>query len=227
MQLIAVTNDCNYPINTKQIPKIGRFLSPDIEKIVALKPDLILGIGNPKSPQNMYLKKMGYRTIIFNTPDSISSVLAIITQIGAALNQGPAAKELIAKITSDIKSEALAEAKISAVYIISYPPLIVVGQNTFVNEIMKAAGLKNAVSAKAYPIITPEYLLSINPDVLILSRDCNTTLLTRDPVLRQSEAIKRHHFITDFNEDTVVRPSPRIHEGIKALKKEAKKNYDH
>ncbi|NWF65974.1 MAG: ABC transporter substrate-binding protein [Campylobacterales bacterium] len=172
-KIIGNTNCCKYPIESIQKIKVGGYFSPSLEKIISLKPDLVI-LQENSSDFDKKLNKVGIETKVVKI-NSLESIKTAILDIGTIFNNQQKAKEIVQKIdNSIINLKGIVENKkilISIGYNLELSKEIyAVGQNLYFNDIIKASGNQNAIdeSSKGQPVLNFEKILKLNPDIVII-----------------------------------------------------------
>jgi iron complex transport system substrate-binding protein len=225
--LVAVSNDCNYPKEALELPNIGSFLRPDIEKIIQFsagsKP-LLIGMGNPNSPKATLLESLGIKTIIFETPKDFEDIYMIILKLGEITNKTEKAKYIIQNLKDELVliSSGISKDRPSVLFIVWNPPLICAGNISFINSSIEAAGGTNILNKKkfSYQNTNVEYIIQQNPDIIVLSENKLYDSIMQHPGLKLLSAVKNRRIIFCRNPDILLRPGPRFIEGVKFLKGE-------
>jgi iron complex transport system substrate-binding protein len=224
-RLIGVTQYSNYPAEASTLPKVGSYIRLDLEKIVALKPDLCIGIkdGNPREAVER-LQSMQIPVYVVN-PRDLETVVHTIGEIGSLLNASESADRLVDEMRSRLERVRSAVARTNRrprVFIqIGITPIISVGSPTFLHDlIVEAGGINVAAGPSAYPRFSREEVLALAPDViLITSMDRQTVFETvRADWSRWADmpaARNQRIFIVDS--DLFDRPSPRLLDGLETL----------
>ena len=224
-RLKGTTQFSNYPAEAAGLPKVGSYVRLDIERIIALNPDLCIAIqdGNPKETIDR-LQSLNIPVFAVN-PRNLESILQAIQRIGNILNASAKANELVKDMRSRIQR---VDTLVSRVYHrprvfiqIGISPIISAGRNTFINElIVRAGGINVAAGNKAYPHFSREQVLALAPDVLIITSmsrsgafekaKADWSRLTHMPAVRQNR-------IYTVNSDVFDRPSPRLLDALEIL----------
>jgi iron complex transport system substrate-binding protein len=224
-RLKGVSQFSDYPPAARALYRVGSYVNPDLERIVALKPDLCIGTrdGNPKALV-MRLTDLGIPVYVV-APRSLDSVIETVEKIGALLAaQGPA-RRLAASLRARIDRVAHRVAGIKRrprVFIqIGVSPIVSAGSHTLINELIERAGGVNVVrSEAAYPRFNREQVLAMAPEVIII------TSMVRGVQFRKLKAqwaafpglpAAEHHRIYLADADLLDRPSPRLVEGLEHL----------
>src|SRR5690606_5972298 len=211
-KLVGVTSFCNYPEQAKSIKKIGDTQSPNLEAIMALRPQVVFV--TTASPIEAFVKKLATQNIavFISDPKSIEAVEADIRQYGEILGTRDIADEAADKFRE--RFDALAEITKNAprpkVFIqISKEPLYTNGQGSYMVELIERSGgeavTKNVPSA--FPKLSEETALAMNPDVIILSGSEGNT--EPNDAFRNSSAVKAKR-VYSINADILARPGPRL-----------------
>ena len=222
-KLIGVTTFCDYPEAIKTKPKVGDFLNPSLERILALKPDLVFATVPEQQPAVDRLRELGVEVFI-SEPASVADVLSEIGRIGIALGAKSKAdsvvngmKTRLAAISASVGSDS------PAVYVeISAEPLMSVGKNSFLNDVIRRAGGRNIFSDidQAYPIVSAERVIRKDPAaVVILHPLARKADMARRLGWSKINAVRSGRIFDDLDENLILRPGPRVVQGIEELAK--------
>lgn len=225
--LVGVTDYCDYPPEAKNKEKVGSLLDPNIEKITALKPDIIFITteGNSKYTY-LSLKSNGFKVYVAN-PNDIDGICRMIKNMGVILNKKENGDKVTEKIL-DSKQYYNVEKKnikpVSCFMIVSLNPLITVNKFTYISEILNLAGFENIYSDELleYPNVNYEDVLMKNPDCIFYL--CDTTksdiksetykdIMTRLSVVNACKNNK----VFGVDENILSRPGPRVMDAVKLL----------
>lgn len=174
-EVIGITKFCIHPIEKFAAKtKIGGTKKLLIEKIRALKPDLIIGNKeeNTQSEVELLMQEFPvWMSDINNLEDAVSA----ITKIGELVNREPEAAYLNHLISAGFKDlQTLAVSKginQSVAYLIWKDPYMVAGRNTFIDDILRKIGLNNVITQSRYPELTLSQLPTLNPKLIFLSSE--------------------------------------------------------
>jgi len=230
-RVIGVTNYADYPKEATQNQKIGSVTDPNVEKIVSLKPDLVLAAAINKMEYVEKLKSLGIKVAGFN-PTNIEETLSTMNKVGEISGEKYLAKELTKKMRGQLTEiEELVAEKLKenerpdVFYEIWHDPLTTAGEGTFIDDLIHTAGGRNlgALAEGSWPQFDMETMLVENPEVYISSHHSSAHTFTKEglkerPNYSALNAVKndRIYFI---EQNLVTRPSPRIILGLKDLVK--------
>ena len=172
-EVVGNTQYCNYPKSSKSIPKVGGYFSPSIEKILALKPTIVIMQQNNRKLAKR-LEKLGIKTKIIQI-DRLPHIQKAITELGTLLHKEREAQDIVSDINQaleDIKG-IVKDKKI--LMVIGHntslvKQIFVVGQNLYLDDIINASGNTNALQSKrkGQPILNREHIIATDPDIVIL-----------------------------------------------------------
>ena len=222
--IVGVTDYCDYPDAAKHKAKIGGMLNPNIERILALQPDLVLmsGSGNMRSD---FEKLTSTGTPVFvSHPRTIDEVFKSIIDIGELTGRRRTSDSIVALLQirrESLVRQAAARKKETVLMILSLNPLIAIGPKTFLNELVTLANGQNIVhdSSTAYPVLSREEILRCQPGVIVATNDIVRSvddILSPYPEWKSLTAI-RNRRVAIVDASIVSRPGPRIIDGLAAI----------
>jgi len=223
--LKGVTLYSDFPPEARKIYKIGSYIHPDIEKIMALNPDLCIAIkeGNPKSAVDK-LETLGIPVFAVD-PTDLDTVIDATIKISKILNAKEAGKVLASKMHSRIQKIKSLTSKKSlcpgVFFQIGVSPIVSAGTKTFINELIELAGGRNlAQGAVIYPRYSREQVLGLAPDIIIITSMARGAVFKK--VKKEWESwpqipAARNHQIFLVNSNLFDRPSPRLLDGLELL----------
>ncbi len=224
-RLKGTTQFSNYPAEAAKLPKVGSYVRLDLERIVALNPDLCIAIkdGNPKGTIDR-LQSLNIPVFAVN-PRNLESMIQTIQKIGSILNASQKANTLVKDMRSRIQKVDALVSRIDRrprVFIqIGISPIISAGTNTFIHElIVRAGGLNVAAGNRAYPHFSREQVLALAPDVLIITSMARSGAFEKAKAdwnrLSHMPAVREKRIYT-VNSDVFDRPSPRLLDALEIL----------
>jgi len=171
-RIVGVTQFSNYPPAAGKINKVGAFWAPNLEAIIATKPDLLVTVDfQQQTTVARRLSRIGYNTLTFDIR-KVAQLFDAITKIGAATATDAKAAEMITDTRSklgDLSALVKTDSPPKVLWVVQREPLRVAGKDTFVTEMIELAGGRNAISSTIhkYPPIGPEQVIACRPDVII------------------------------------------------------------
>jgi len=216
---------CDYPPEIKNKKIVGDFSNPNEELILSLNPQAMFGVDLEQAPFKKRFKKYDIKVYSFsykNIQDIVDSMYKILDIMD---KRTPARVKKIDDFKKRLYKVRAKKAKKTAVFLIWDKPLMAAGPNSFISDIMRYAGLHNAAKLKReYSQISPELLVQFNPEYLVLGYMSNDRKMYKDFVSRfkplKLKSMQKENIIYDINPDIILRPGPRIIEGIAKLKSE-------
>ena len=214
-QVIAVDNLSNYP-NEAPITDISAY-DPNIEAISLLNPDLVILSYNIKNLKAA-LKKIGIETIYLPAPLNFEDILDQIDYLGLQTGNEDKAKKLISKMKNRMKTlQKLREnEKATKIYHEIDPNYYSPSKFSFIGDIYQKLNYKNVadkadISNLGYPKLSPELIISENPDLIVLPGKDNKYVekVKLRPGWGYIEAVKKNNFLLT-NNDIASRWGPRI-----------------
>ena len=162
-----------FPKISQKLPKVGGYFSPNLEKIIALKPTLVIMQSN-NHKLNLKLKRLGIKSKIIKI-DTLENIKNAINEIGKLVAQEKKAKVIVQNIDQKLSElhNIVSHKKILIVFG-RYPDLsrqvFVAGQNLYYDEIINESNNTNALHSKrkGQPILNMENIIASNPDIVLL-----------------------------------------------------------
>ena len=214
-QVIAVDNLSNYP-NEAPITNISAY-DPNVEAISLLNPDLVILSYNIKNLKAA-LKKIGIETIYLPAPLNFEDILDQIDYLGLQTGNEDKAKKLISKMKNRMKTlQKLRENETATkIYHEIDPNYYSPSKFSFIGDIYQKLNYKNVadkadISNLGYPKLSPELIISENPDLIVLPGKDNKYVekVKLRPGWGYIEAVKKNNFLLT-NNDIASRWGPRI-----------------
>jgi iron complex transport system substrate-binding protein len=213
--LVAGTDDfSNYPAAARALPKVGG-MQPDIEKIVALKPDLVLASTEGNHPSlEPALRAVRVPLLVVKT-DRLADVAAAMHLLGGRLGAGPRADHTASALEAALAAQQRSRAHSPRVlFAVWTDPLYVAGQETFTNDLFVLAGAQNAVEVKGWPQYSLESLVAHPPDLLLYPKG-SVTPQQVEALLAKASGVRPR--VVAVDDDIFQRPGPRVVDAAKML----------
>lgn len=218
-RLVGVDRYSNYPESVKNLPQVGGGLDPNIEAIVALKPDLVLMATSSRVGER--LQSLGIKVVALEpkTHADVKRVLEKIGQVLAVTDAQGIWRTIDAAISAAAQSLPKSVAS-TRVYFEVNPGPYGAGESSFIGETLTRLGVKNIIASKLgpFPKLNPEFVVRANPDV-IMTAERSVDSMAQRPGWQSLRALREHRlcvFSTDQS-DVLVRPGPRMSEGARLM----------
>ena len=223
-RLVGVDRYSNYPDSLKSLPKLGGGMDPNLEGIVALKPDVVLVSGTSRYSQR--LEALGVKVVALETR-AHADVKRVLSLLGVllAVPDEEGAQLVWRNIDSSMSavSQLLpAKAKVARVYFEASSGPYAASEASFIGETLTRLGVKNVVPAKLgpFPRLNPEFVVRANPDVIMIGNRSLVSAVAY-PGWGSIKAVidKRVCVFGDDEADVLMRPGPRMAEAARLMAK--------
>jgi iron complex transport system substrate-binding protein len=222
-KLVGVSADSDYPLAARRLPVIGGAGRADLERIVALKPDLVLAwLSGGQQADVERLEALGIPVIV-TEPRRLEDIARQIELIGRVAGTGYAAERAAYQFRSQLRllHTRYADRKpVRVFYQIWREPLMTVNGRHIISEAIRLCGGRNVFAdlPTLTPTVSMEALLAANPDAIIVSGSAarRDTLLAEWRGQSRLRAVAAGHvYFSDA--DLMHRATPRMLEGVKAM----------
>ncbi|HEX6835610.1 MAG TPA: cobalamin-binding protein [Polyangia bacterium] len=218
---VGVDQYSDWPPAALKVPRVGSDLSPSVERILALKPDVVFVATSANSRELPdELARLGVRVVISQVV-TLDDLWRDIVTTGDAIGRHEAGVALTAKLQARVAAthaRVAALVAVKALVVVWADPLTVVGGHSFVDDAVRAAGGNNIAgdSPQPYPQYSVERMLARAPDVIIVgSHKGGPSAKTLDAYV--SVPAVRNGRVHAVDGDLLFRPGPRIVDGIELL----------
>jgi iron complex transport system substrate-binding protein len=221
--LVGRTSYCDFPAEAKTVTEVGNTLQPSLEKIIALKPQVVL-ISTASQLEVFSKQLQDHNIAVFVTdPHDLEGVFRSIEKVGEILGQTQKAQQLLDSLrqrVTTVEQKVKNSTPVRVFYQLSAEPLYTAGKESFVNDLMRRAGAISVTAdvPGAWPKYSAEAALATKPEAIILPTggsmgDNNAAVadaLKRSPAVMQGRVYK-------INDDHLVRPGPRAVDGLEEM----------
>lgn len=222
-RLIGRTAYCDFPPDVQSVPVVADMLTINFEKVVAARPDLVLMtyVGNTRGNYEK-LKGLGVHPFVLHD-SSVAQVIAAIDTVGLMIDCHKQAMALSARLRTmrdSLAALAASRPPVTFFIVIDRSPLITANSG-FLAEALQLVGGRNiaAGGVTQYPKYSREELLRADPDVILLPAGSQSEiddLLATYPEWNRLRAVREHHLYA-LPRNVVLRPGPRIGDGLRLL----------
>ena len=203
-----------------KLESVGTFMKPSLEKIIALKPDLVITSALTGEELNNGLKSNNIEAKRVQA-NSIEEIFTNFLEVAKMLGKENEANKIIAEKKIKLEEiKKIATGNKKGLFVMSASPLMVFGNDNLPNDIMKLLNIKNIAENQKgrNPIVTPEFIMKENPDIIITLLPNPAQIAATNPQLKNVNAIKNSKFIV-VNSSQILRGSPRTIDQIEEIAK--------
>lgn len=200
-----------------QLPRVGGFVDPSVEAVLGLRPDLVLvqpGPGNRRPVEAM--AELGAPVLLLRL-DTVSDVLAAERAVGKALGQAEEGERLARRLESaraEVRSRAQRRAKVRALWVFGFDPLVVAGPGGFAHELLGDVGATNVAgdAGSPYAVYSVERAILAKPELIIDAADVpgSKERLRALPGLREARWVQ-------LPDRSLLHPGPALEQGLGQL----------
>ncbi len=206
---------------TKQLESVGSFSNPSIEKIMVLKPTLVI-LSSYSIALEPKLKDLHIPTEYIEA-NSLEDIRKNIAKIAKIVHKQEEGEKLIAEFNDNLESIRVQNYKIRGLFLYSANPLMAFGRDTLLSDIFDILGIQSIVGdvGASRPILSVEHILKENPQIIIYGVTISDSkeLLEQQPMLKNTDAFRQNR-VYHINSHTLLRGSPMIVERIKEIAKQ-------
>ena len=222
-RLVGDSDACDYPPDAQKKTKVGGPFTPNLEQVVALKPDLVLVAANSGNRRETadaldLLHIPTYSTNAFTIEDILKSIVDLGDLIGATEQARTVTGSLRVKL--DQLHTKLADAKPTRVlFVVWQEPLISIGRNTFLADALRLAGAESIIDTRQdWPHVNMEEVVHLQPEYLVFAPEHNSEMaqnlaaLRSAPGWRDLKAVQENRVA--MVSDAINRPAPRLIDAV-------------
>lgn len=218
-RLVGVDRYSNFPASVQKLPQVGGGLDPNIEMIVALKPDVVLMATSSRAGER--LQALGIKVVALE-PKRHADVQRVILKLGQLLEVRDAARiwrAIDAGVSAAAQSLPVSVRNVKVYFEVNQGPYAA-GESSFIGETLTRLGAQNIVPAKLgpFPKLNPEYIVRANPDLIMIGQRSAGGLTAR-PGWQSIRALREQRvcIFPPDEADMLVRPGPRMAEGARLM----------
>lgn len=226
--VVGVTQDSDYPPAAREKPSVGTFWQPNIEAVIATRPDLVVTQAfEQQRDLARRLRRLGYSSLVLEV-ETIAGLFDAILAIGDATGTTRQAETLCGEMRTEIdrlRAATAGSGVVKVLWVVQREPLRVAGRETFINEMIELAGGENAIgpTLHIYPAIGAEQVIAAAPEVIIepamapgaLDRQYQQALAYWGRFANVPAVTAGRIYVVDG--DLVSRLSPRLPAGIRTI----------
>lgn len=218
-RIVGVTALCNAPPEARQKPKVGD-ANISVEKVVALKPDLVVAHELLNARVLPTLRRLHLRVLSAN-PNTFEKLFAFMLELGRVCDVEPQARQLVNRLNARVKrvQERAHRRKLRprVLFAISVEPLWASGCETFADTLIHIAGGQNALGTAftGFRAVSLETAIASRPDLIVLTQKGKANLMN-DSRWRRTPAVQKKQ-VYEVDADIFLRESPRLVDALEQL----------
>ena len=196
---------------TEKVESVGTFINPSLEKIIALKPDLVIESFHSSDAIDKSLTSNNIEIIKIQA-NSIEDIFKNFQKVAKILGKEKEAEKIIAEKRQKIEEiKKIDTTEKKGLFILAPTPMRVFGKGTLPNDIMEMLNIKNIAAGMQgmSPTLTPEYIIKENPDIILTFVKDPQEIVKANPQIKDISAIKNNKFVV-LETGQILRGSPRM-----------------
>lgn len=222
-RLVGNTTYCDYPIEAKRVTKVGDTLYPSIERIIALKPQVVL-VSTASQLEAFTRQLDNHEIAVYVTnPKSLDEVFSSMKNLGDILGEQKRAETVVAELRSRadrIETATKQAIPVRVFYQVSGEPLYTIGREAYLTDLVRRAGGVSVTAEvpSGFPRYSDEAALAAQPEAIILptggsmgSANANVALSLKNTPAARNNRVYR------INDDYLSRPGPRLLDGLEEM----------
>ena len=218
-RLVGVDRYSNFPAAVRALPQVGGGIDPNIEGIVALRPDVVLMARSARGAER--LESLGLKVLALE-PQTAADAQRVLLTLGQLL-EVPDALRIWRDIETGVAAAAQSlppSARRARVYFEVGRGPYAAGPRSFLGEMLQRLGVRNIVAPELgpFPLLNPEYVVRADPDLVMIGERDAANLRQR-PGWRNLRALREGRIcvFSPDEADVLVRPGPRMAEAARLL----------
>ena len=221
-RVVGVCGQCNYPPAVERVPRVGGYLSPSVEAVIAARPDLVAVVPSPGNREGVRaVERAGIRVLVVQD-HTLADLWASIRTLADALALGDAGARLVEDLQHGldaIRARVDGVPRRRVLLVVGHRPLVVAGGGTLQDELLAIAGGDNVAAdiGQSWPQLSLEMVVERAPDVIIdtaMGTEAGSQSLFAS--LDTVPAVREGRVVT-VPADTLYRAGPRVVEAAAAL----------
>jgi iron complex transport system substrate-binding protein len=214
-EVVAVSQDTDYPATAAKLPPVASFTSIDAERIVRLHPDLVIGIA-AQARLVADIARAGLHVELL-ADDTYAEIFTTLARLGTLTGHAREAKALVRSLHARTAAlvRRLPRDRPATFVVLETSPIVTAGTSSFIARLVELAGGTDAARVPdAYPRFSAEALLAAQPDVIVTDRSTSLRSLLGAPPWNALRAVRDGRVYVLDDPDILERPGPRYNEGL-------------
>jgi iron complex transport system substrate-binding protein len=221
-EVVGVSELSDFPPEARQRDRVGSYLKPNVEAVIAQRPDVVIAVPTPGNREAVEsLVDLGVRVVVVDEGPTLDDIYVSIDKIAAEAGRRASGRELVARLRDQVdtvRRRVASLPRVRALMIVGEDPLIAVGDRNLLDELLGFAGGKNvAAGLGRWPRLSVEFLIKSAPEVIIDSSMGDEA--DREASLYGSLGLggASRGRVRRIRIDEVLRPGPRVAQGLEVL----------
>ena len=217
-----MTDLSDWPPEANRVDRVGSYLTPNVEAVIAHRPDLVIAVPSPGNREAVEsLESLGLHVVMVKEGPTVSDVFASIVAIASAAGRPDAGRALVTRLQERIdiigkRVQALPRRRV--LMIVGENPLVAVGDGNLLDELLRRAGAENvARGLGVWPRLSVEFLVKSDPEIIIDSSMGDESKSDLSFYAGLGLAALESKQVHAVRLDELLRPGPRLADGLEKL----------
>lgn len=223
-KLVGRTKYCNYPESILKLPEVGGTKDPNVEKIIELQPDLVVGSTHVSQEVIDKLREVGIPTVFVNEQENFEGTYSAIEKVAQLIGEEDKAKEIVNAMKKKVEDttkkveEVATGEKLKVYYAVGFGDYdSTAGGDTFIGEIITLSGGNNIAQDVQGWSYSKEKIVENDPDIIIVPAGMKESLETAD-FYKDLRAVKEGN-VFEIDRDMISRQGPRVADAFEEMAK--------
>lgn len=224
-RVVAVSTTCDRPAEVAGRPRVGTWVAPNEEAIIALSPDLVIAVPSPGNRDAVLrLRELGLRVEVVRDA-TLADAWDAMLRIGEWTGREPQARALVERLgreLDEVRASVAGRRARRVLLVVGHEPLVVAGSGLFVDELVRLAGGDNvaASTGRPWPRLSIESVVGLSPEVIVdaaMGSEAGDALPSWWARWESIAAVRERRVRTPSS-DALLRPGPRLGEAAREMR---------
>ncbi|MEC1176899.1 ABC transporter substrate-binding protein [Metasolibacillus meyeri] len=223
-EVVGVSDNDDYPSEVAEKERIGG-MEFNVEKIISLQPDIVFAHESSMytlGPALEQFESAGVTVFVVKNAATFEETYTSMEQIGKLTGKVEEAEKMVESIKgklAELQAKVEGQEEKSAFVVVgTTPDIYAVGQNTFMNAMLKTINVQNVVEADEWPMYSAEDFVASNPSTIIVTYEDDVAAILNNPAFAEMDAVKNGAVYT-VDGSMTSRQGPRIADGVESIAK--------
>jgi iron complex transport system substrate-binding protein len=222
-EVVGVSQYCDYPPAATRLPRVGSWLTPNVEAIIGLRPTLVIGSGVSSDTRELGVIRETGCSVMTVADDSLSEIESNIQTIGDRVGRADAARAMLAALKTridSVRAKVAGTRRVRVLMLVGHEPIIAVGARTYLDDLLTLANSENLAdtSGQQWPELSIEYIIASRPEVILdgqMGSDAQAprNFWNRYPII----PAVRNHRVFGYPQNPILHPGPRVGESLEMI----------